>query len=119
MEYPTIKIVWFDRPEITLAYAMVRVVEINRRSQQLSKHHRGICDKLHISKMGMSVCAKVFVQLSEEECKLLREYNAEYCEILATKMAQGDQDGITAMTDAEALHLYTTANRIMKVLSSL
>jgi len=118
MSNPDVKHVILNKAEILLAYAIVRVMEVNKKKLDIG--HAQLSSKLHRAKHGMlGHITEVF--LSDQECRLMRQYNTDYCDILATQLEIHDNacKSEACTTSSEALAIYTRATKIQIKLTSL
>ena len=118
MSNPDVKHVVLNKAEILLAYAIVRVMEVNKK--KLEDIHYQLSSKLHRAKHGMlGGITEVF--LSDQECKLMRQYNTDYCDILATQLEIHDKacSNPNCRTNDEAMAIYERATKIQMQLASL
>ncbi len=111
------KTIALTKDEINLAYAIVRVMEVNKT--KLDPLHQQISAKLHQAKHNL-FAGITTLSLSDAERHVLRHYNMNYCEILGENLRAHDEKCIADYCKAasDQLEIYARATRLQLQFSS-
>lgn len=113
-----LKAIFLDGEEIRMAFTIIQVNNLYIRYK--SEINKSLVDKVERAKdrhIGVPTKYQVMVKLSNEEMKLMREFNINYCVILADKMSGIEER--TGEVDANGIQAYELATRLQLLFSAI